>query len=117
MTTISKEAKCITLINVFTVDPAKQRQLVDLLIAATEATMRHLPGFISASIHKSLDGTRVANYAQWRSVEDFETMLKNSQAIPHMRQAASLAMSFDPKLYEVVEVCNIRSDQATSLAS
>jgi hypothetical protein len=36
MTTISKEKKFITLINVFTVDPAKQQQLVDLLIQATE---------------------------------------------------------------------------------
>jgi hypothetical protein len=32
-------------------------------------------------------------------------MLKNPQAIPHMQEAAALAISFDPKLYEVVEVC------------
>jgi hypothetical protein len=93
------------------VDPAKQQQLVDALIEATETTMRRLPGFISANIHKSLDGTRVANYAQWRSVEDFQAMLKNPDAIPHMQEAAALATSFDPKLYEVVEVCNIQGQQ------
>jgi len=109
MTTIAKGAKCVTLIIVFTVEPAKQQQLVDLLIEATKTTMQRLPGFISASIHKSLDGTHVANYAQWRTVEDHQRMLKNPEAIPHMQQAASLANSFDPKLYEVAEVCNVPS--------
>jgi quinol monooxygenase YgiN len=107
MTTIAKGAKCVTLINVFTVEPAKQQRLVEILVEATETTMRHLPGFISANIHKSLDGTRVANYAQWRSVEDFQAMLKNPEAIPHMREAAAMASSFDPNVYEVVEVCKI----------
>jgi heme-degrading monooxygenase HmoA len=72
MITIDKDNKLVTLINIFTVEPAKQQQLVDLLIHATETSMRHLPGFISANIHRSLDGTKVANYAQWRSVEDFK---------------------------------------------
>ncbi len=107
MTKIVKGAKYVTLINVFTVEPAKQQQLVDLLVEATDKTMQHLPGFVSANIHKSLDGTRVANYAQWRSVKDFQAMLKNPEAIPHMQQAASLATSLDPKLYEIAEVCNI----------
>jgi hypothetical protein len=111
MTTIVKGAKCVTLINVFGVDPQKQQQLVDLLVEATETTMRHLPGFISANIHKSLDGTRVANYAQWRCSKDFQAMLKNPEAIPHMQQAAALASSFDPKLYDVVEVCDVQGQQ------
>ena len=111
MTTIAKGAKCVTLLNVFVVEPAKQQRLVDVLVEATETTMRHLPGFMSANIHRGLDGSRVANYAQWRSVEDFQAMLKNPEAIPHMQQAAALASSFDPKVYEVVEVCNIHGPQ------
>jgi antibiotic biosynthesis monooxygenase (ABM) superfamily enzyme len=51
MTAIDKNNKLVTLINIFTVEPAKQQQLVDLLIQATETSMRHLPGFISANIH------------------------------------------------------------------
>jgi len=114
MTTIAKGAKCVTLLNVFTVESAKQQQLVDLLIEATEKSTKRLPGFISANIHKSLDGTRVANYAQWRTVEDHQRMLKNPDAIPHMQQPASLASGFDPKLYEVVEVCDVPSVQHAS---
>lgn len=56
---------------------------------------------MSANIHRSFDGGKVANYAQWRSVEDFEAMLKNPAAIPHIKQATVLAR-FEPGLYEVV---------------
>lgn len=65
--------------------------------------MRHLPGFVSANIHKSHDGRRVVNYAQWRSREDFEAMLQNADARPHMARAAEMA-EFDPILCEVLYV-------------
>lgn len=107
MTTISTDNNVVTLINVFTVEPKDQQALIDLLIRATEVTMRHLPGFVSANIHKSLDGTRVTNYAQWRSREDFEAAIQNPNAIPHMKEAASLAKKFEPHLYEVIEVMPI----------
>ena len=53
MSTIDKGSKVLTLINVFTVEPEKQ-QLVTLLTEATEQTMQHMPGFVSANIHRSL---------------------------------------------------------------
>ncbi len=102
MTTISQEKKIITLINVFTVDPSKRQQLVDLLTQATESSVRHIPGFISASLHRSLDGAKVAMYAQWRSVEDYQAMRKNAAALPYMEQALALA-KFESGMYEVVE--------------
>ena len=102
MTAISKEKKFITLINVFTVDPSKQQQLVDLLTQATESSVRHVPGFISASLHRSLDGAKVAMYAQWRSVEAYQAMRKNAAALPYMEQALALA-KFEPGMYDVVE--------------
>ena len=91
----------VTLINVFSVAPENQQRLFDLLVGATEEVMGGLKGFVSANLHKSLDGTRVTNYAQWNSREDFEAMLENPAAIPHMREAAGVCESFDPHLYEV----------------
>jgi heme-degrading monooxygenase HmoA len=99
-TTISKENKLVTLINVFTVEPMHQQELVDLLVEATEKVMRTIPGFISANIHKSFDGTKVVNYAQWESREAFEAMLRNEEAKPHMAKAESIAKP-EPHLYEV----------------
>ena len=91
----------VTLINVFTVEPEDQQRLVDVLIQATEAVMNKLPGYVSANIHRSLDGRRVANYAQWRSRDAFDAMLQHPEARVHMGEAARLA-SFEPSLYEVV---------------
>jgi antibiotic biosynthesis monooxygenase (ABM) superfamily enzyme len=99
-TTIDPAAEVATLLNVFTVDPARQRELVTVLEAATEAVMRHQPGFVSANIHASTDGTRVVNYAQWATVEAFQTMLANPECAPHMDSARALADS-DPHLYTV----------------
>ena len=102
MATIEKNRRLMTLVNVFTVTPDKQSELADLLVRATEETMRHLPGFISASIHRSLDGTKVINYAQWRSQADFAALKNSPQAQPHMQAAAALA-SFEPIICEVVD--------------
>ncbi len=104
MTQISVQQDCTTLINVFTVLPERQQQLIDVLVTATETVMRTLPGFVSANIHRSTDGTRVTNYAQWRSQSDFEAMLHHPEAMPHMREASQIATKFEPHLYTVVSV-------------
>lgn len=101
MTTIQTDKPVITLINVFTVDPANQQWLLDLLIEATEKVMKHLPGYVSANIHKSIDGTQVVNYAQWRSRETFIAGVQHREAQVHMRAAEQLA-SIKPILYTVV---------------
>ena len=100
-TTISEEGDVMTLINVFTVEPDRQQQLVDLLIEATDAVMMDLPGFISANIHRSADGTRVVNDAQWRNAADFAAMRSHPSGTPHLQPSAALAQ-FDPIVCEVV---------------
>jgi hypothetical protein len=40
----------------FSVAPDHQQELANVLIEATEHTMRHLQGFISANIHTRFDG-------------------------------------------------------------
>lgn len=106
MTNIAKDKPVVTLINVFTVEPENQQRLIDVLVEATQAVMNKLPGYVSANIHRGLDGRHVANYAQWRSVEDFEAMLKNPEARQHMEEASRLA-SFAPALYQVVHTDEI----------
>jgi quinol monooxygenase YgiN len=103
MTTISLSRKLVTLINVFTVDPANQQQLLDLLARATETSVRHAPGFISSSLHRSLDGMKVTMYAQWRSAEDYQAMRQNPAPLPYLQQALAIA-KFEPGMYEVVEI-------------
>jgi quinol monooxygenase YgiN len=96
----------VTLINVFRVDPAQQADLVALLTEVTEDVMQHQPGFVSANLHVSLDGTRVVNYAQWRSREDFAAMLRDPVAGAHMSAVAAIADA-DPRLYAVSSVHHV----------
>lgn len=63
MPIIRANTPIVTQINVFTVPEGQQRQLIDYLSKAAEVA-REIDGWISASLHRSLDGTRVVNYAQ-----------------------------------------------------
>ena len=101
MTKISAKANVITLINVFTVDPANQRRLIDLLTEATEGSVRRAPGFVSASLHRSTDGTKVTMYAQWRSIDHYQAMRQDRVSLPFLREALTIA-KFEPGVYEVV---------------
>src|ERR1700730_16644665 len=91
MTTISAKSDVMTLINVFTVEPASQRRLVELLPEATEVSVRRAPGFVSASLHRSTDGTKVTMYAQWRSIDDYQAMRQDSAPLTFLQDALTIA--------------------------
>lgn len=103
MSVISTDQPVATMINTFTVDPDDQQRLVEMIIEATESVMSQVDGFVSANIHASLDGTRVTNYAQWRSVEHFEAMLANPVVHPHFGEIRAIATP-ERHLYRVSHV-------------
>jgi quinol monooxygenase YgiN len=102
MITISQNKDVLTLINVFTVDPLHQQQLVDLLITATENSIKKIQGFISSSLHRSIDGAKVTMYAQWQSIEDYQKMRNDPDALYYIQQALAIS-KFDSGMYEVVQ--------------
>ena len=104
VTTIDPKRSLVTLINVYEVDPEKQTELVLRLADATEKVMRHQPGFVSVNIHRSIDGTRVVNYAQWASKEDFERMMKSPEAQGQIKEFTALAKRLSPAIYQVSSV-------------
>jgi quinol monooxygenase YgiN len=91
----------ISLINVFTVDPANQHRLLDLLVRATDEFVSRAPGFVSSTLHRSLDGTKVTMYAQWRSAGDYESMRRDPGPLPFLEEALTIA-KFEPGMYEIV---------------
>ena len=103
MPTISKGRTPLTLINVFTVAPEKQDELIELLTEITEQNVRNHRGFVSASLHRGIDGKKVTMYAQWASVDDYETMRQDSGPAPALGKALKIA-TFDPGMYEVAEI-------------
>jgi quinol monooxygenase YgiN len=101
MPQISAKSSVVTLINVFTVEPVNQPRLIELLTEATELSVRRARGFVSASLHRSTDGTKVTMYAQWRSVEDYQAMRQDPTPLPFLEEALTIA-KFEPGMYEVV---------------
>jgi Antibiotic biosynthesis monooxygenase len=79
-----------------------QRTDVDSAFArATDGFVSRASGFISSTLHRSVDGTKVAMYAQWRSVEDYQTMCQEPGPLPFLQEALSIA-KFEPGIYESV---------------
>jgi quinol monooxygenase YgiN len=93
----------VTLVNVFSVEPAVQQELVDVLTEGAEKVVRHRPGFISVNILASVDGTRVVNYAQWSSLDAVQETMRDPGAQAFAKRAGALATP-DPHPYRVVAV-------------
>jgi len=100
MTTPPLQNEPVTLINVFTVNPVNQERLIELLTRATETSVRHAPGFISANLHRSIDGTKVTMVAHWRSAEDYQAMRNDPVPLPFLQEALTIA-KFDPGMYQL----------------
>ncbi|OEV32033.1 hypothetical protein AN219_01375 [Streptomyces nanshensis] len=61
----------------FTVEPAHQQEIADIVVDQVERSIAHRPGFVSATYHLSLDGTAIMNYAQWASRDAFDAFAKD----------------------------------------
>src|ERR1700716_4637893 len=101
MTQTTEKNSVVTLINVFTVEPANQQRLIDLLTRATDGSVNRARGFMSATLHRSIDGTQVTMYARWRSIEDYQAMRQDPGPLPFLEEALSIA-KFEPGVYEIV---------------
>ncbi len=102
MTTIDSNKKICTLINVFTVEPEKQKQLFESLKEASEKILRKMPGYISANVHMGDDGKTVTNYAQWASLQDYQNVFAVPEVTEHMKKAADIAIEFKAITYNTI---------------
>jgi Antibiotic biosynthesis monooxygenase len=101
MITIDRKSTIVTLINAFSCEPSSQSDLIRAWLQATETDLGNLPGIVSAALHRSLDGTRVVNYAQWQAAEDWERLLRVGTMNKHFQRLAQFGRP-DAHLYEVV---------------
>lgn len=69
----------LTQINVFTVEPDRQEPLIEYLARAARVASE-VPGWMSASLHHGLDGTRVVNYAQSEDLDAAQRVLQHLKA-------------------------------------
>ncbi|MEM8779237.1 MAG: antibiotic biosynthesis monooxygenase [Cyanobacteria bacterium P01_G01_bin.49] len=99
MPKVAIDNEVITVIVIFSVEPERQQELVNVIAQFLE-TVKQQPGFVSASIHKSLDGVKVVNYAQWQSLGDYQSFVADTA----VQAKASKLREFnspDINIYEV----------------
>jgi quinol monooxygenase YgiN len=92
-----------TFINTFRCVPSDQEEVVQINIDIVDQVASASPGFISASIHRSADGTRVINYLQWKTPEHLAAM-QRSPAFQAIARRFTGLIEFDPHQCEVVYV-------------
>ncbi|TAI47274.1 antibiotic biosynthesis monooxygenase family protein [Flagellimonas allohymeniacidonis] len=102
---VDSEIDILTVVNVITPNKGQQQDIVENLQKGLTDTMRYQDGFISASIHKSLDSDHIIVYAQWRDQESLQNAVKliESGGAPNMLYVFSNSTpEYHP--YDVVSV-------------
>jgi hypothetical protein len=99
MPIITNDPSVITQINIFTTTPENQQALIDILAEAAQASSQ-VPGWRSASLHRSLDGLRVVNYAQADGPEAMKAVFDHLLAAGFMQRTSAIATAH-PGLYSV----------------
>jgi hypothetical protein len=102
--TITPGDGILTLINTFTCADARQGELVAAIEKSIAETFSLVDGFISSSVHASLDRTRVVHYMQWRSAQDFDQAELHPKVRENLAAIMSIAESADPRLFHVTSV-------------
>jgi len=93
----------VTQITVIEAEPEQQREALSLM-AERARFMARQPGFVSISLHRSLDGRRIVNYVQWQNRELLQSAHKSPDFRKAWRKFDELTDQIDPHLYEVADV-------------
>lgn len=101
MPTISQRSDIQTVITTFDTTPGTCEDLLDALKDAYAAFISKQPGFIAAGLHVNDAQTRIANYSQWESRQDFQAMLRTPEMRERNRAINELCKSFEPVMYDV----------------
>jgi heme-degrading monooxygenase HmoA len=89
-TTIRVDDAVTTLVNVFTVEPGKQPDVLALLQEGTETMFSKMPGWISTNLLRSRDGKQVVVYSQWRDARDIAAFRQDPRMKPYFERFGEL---------------------------
>jgi heme-degrading monooxygenase HmoA len=107
MPNIRMEKQPVTQITLIESEPEKQAEAL-LLMHERARFMARQPGFVSISLHRSLDGRRIVNYIQWKNLN----LLRLAHESPEFRKEwghfNQITDEIDPSLYEVEYVAETK---------
>jgi heme-degrading monooxygenase HmoA len=103
MPEIRPDGDYVTQITVAEAEEGRQDELLALMTERARYMARQ-PGFISISLHRSLDGTRIVNYLQWGSREQLVAAHHTPEFRKKWPQVGSAAEEIEVSLYEVAHI-------------
>ena len=90
MTQIRVDNQPVTQITIVDSEPDKQAEALSVMTERARFMARQ-PGFISISLHRSLDGRRIVNYVQWQNRD----LLRSAHQLPEFRKGMGSLRSVD----------------------
>ena len=103
MPNIHEDNQPVTQITVVESEPGKQADALSLMIERARFMARQ-PGFISISLHRSQDGSRIINYIQWQNRELLHAAHHSPEFRAEWRHFDELTRDIEPQLYDVALV-------------
>jgi len=103
MTQMRADNQTVTQITIVGTEPDKQAEALSLMTERARFMARQ-PGFISISLHRSLDGRRIINYVQWQNRDLLQSAHQSPEFRKEWRHFDQLTDEIDPNLYEIAEV-------------
>lgn len=104
MPEIRSQRDYITQITTAEVEDGQHQDELLRLMTDRARFMATQPGFISISLHRSLDGRRVVNYVQWASREELVAAHRAPEFRSKWPEVGKAAEDIGPALYEVVHI-------------
>eukprot|EP00898_Chlorokybus_atmophyticus_P007177 jgi/Chlat1/7460/Chrsp6S07464 len=118
--TITKDAGYTINLNVLKTAVKEEQPVLAKGLEHLNQMLVKQPGFVSAVMHESLDGSMFFNYVQWANQEAFVT----ASQVPDIAQAASLLLKNnlvpDPPVWDLKSAFTVhatRGDQPTSITA
>jgi heme-degrading monooxygenase HmoA len=93
----------VTQITVVETEPEQQAEALSVMTERARFMARQ-PGFVSISVHRSLDQRRIVNYIQWESREQLKSAHKSPEFRKEWVHFDKVTEEIDPHLYEVAHV-------------
>lgn len=105
MATISINSKAFTVMVIFSVQPDDQQEILNHCMEVA-SIFAEQPGFLSQNIHRSLDGSQIINYLQWKSRQYHENCMEIQEMHEPAKRLRDLIAQgkclMDVQAYEVV---------------
>lgn len=101
---LSKDVDYVTMINYFSVAPNDQQEFAEIEVKEIDKYGDKMNSALAASFYRSIEGSRVFNYAHWQSQEALEASQQTEEFKAHIDRMSHLDFAPDPRIYEVVGI-------------